>query len=129
MALSGIAAGADGIMIEVHPNPKKALVDPLQPIDYRELKNLMILMNKVAKSATVSFLVALESVASIKTKESPFAIAASVNSFKSTDSAVPPPPANPVPATLVASASASTPASLMLIVLAAEPLNVVPLFN
>ena len=38
-------------MIEVHPNPKKALVDPLQPIDYRELKNLMILMNKVAKSA------------------------------------------------------------------------------
>ena len=51
MALSGIAAGADGIMIEVHPNPKKALVDPLQPIDYRELKNLMILMNKVAKSA------------------------------------------------------------------------------
>ena len=51
MALSGVAAGADGIMIEVHPNPKKALVDPLQPIDYRELKNLMILMNKVAKSA------------------------------------------------------------------------------
>ena len=50
MALSAIAAGADGIMIEVHPNPKKALVDPLQPIDFKELKNLMPLMNKVAKT-------------------------------------------------------------------------------
>ena len=51
MALSAIeAAGADGIMIEVHPNPKKALVDPLQPIDFKELKKLMPLMNKVAKT-------------------------------------------------------------------------------
>ena len=49
MALSGIAAGADGIMIEVHPKPEKALVDPLQPINYQELKKLMSLMNKVAK--------------------------------------------------------------------------------
>ena len=51
MALSGVAAGADGIMIEVHPNPEKALVDPLQPINYLELKRLMIQMNKVAKAA------------------------------------------------------------------------------
>ena len=50
MALSAIAAGADGIMIEVHPNPKKALVDPLQPIDFKELKKLMPIMNKVAKA-------------------------------------------------------------------------------
>ena len=51
MALSGVAAGADGIMIEVHPNPENALVDPLQPINYIELKRLMIQMNKVAKAA------------------------------------------------------------------------------
>ena len=51
MALSGEAAGADGIMIEVHPNPENALVDPLQPINYIELKRLMIQMNKVAKAA------------------------------------------------------------------------------
>jgi len=51
MALSAVASGADGIMIEVHPDPKNALVDPLQPIDYKDLKDLMLSMNKVAKAA------------------------------------------------------------------------------
>ena len=26
----------DGIMLEVHPDPKNSAVDPLQPIDYKE---------------------------------------------------------------------------------------------
>jgi 3-deoxy-7-phosphoheptulonate synthase len=49
MALASIAAGADGVMLEVHPNPKKAAVDPLQPINFSELKLLQKKMNSVAK--------------------------------------------------------------------------------
>ena len=32
MTLASIAAGADGIMLEVHPNPTKAAVDPLNQL-------------------------------------------------------------------------------------------------
>ena len=49
MALASVAAGADGIMIESHPNPKKAAVDPLQPINFSELKKLIKKMDNVAK--------------------------------------------------------------------------------
>lgn len=49
MALASIAAGADGVMIEAHPNPSKAAVDPLQPIDFKELKILMSKMHKISK--------------------------------------------------------------------------------
>jgi 3-deoxy-7-phosphoheptulonate synthase len=34
MALAAVAAGADGLMVEVHPDPRNAAVDPLQPLDY-----------------------------------------------------------------------------------------------
>lgn len=34
MALAAVAAGADGLMIEVHPDPPNAAVDPLQPLDF-----------------------------------------------------------------------------------------------
>ena len=50
MALAGIASGADGIMLEVHPDPKNAAVDPLQPIDFNDFDSLCKLMNVVAKS-------------------------------------------------------------------------------
>jgi 3-deoxy-7-phosphoheptulonate synthase len=48
MALAGIAAGADGVMLEVHPDPTNAAVDPLQPIDYAEFETLMKRMRDVA---------------------------------------------------------------------------------
>ncbi|MDA9062792.1 3-deoxy-7-phosphoheptulonate synthase [Candidatus Pelagibacter sp.] len=51
MSLASIAAGADGIMLEVHPDPKNSAVDPLQPIDYEEFKNLMKKMHSVAKAS------------------------------------------------------------------------------
>ena len=51
MSLASIAAGADGIMLEVHPDPKNSAVDPLQPIDYKEFKNLMKKMHSVAKAS------------------------------------------------------------------------------
>jgi 3-deoxy-7-phosphoheptulonate synthase len=50
MALASIAAGADGIMIEVHPDPPNAAVDPLQPVDYAEFSDLMKRMDRVAAS-------------------------------------------------------------------------------
>jgi 3-deoxy-7-phosphoheptulonate synthase len=48
MALAGIAAGADGVMLEVHPDPSNAAVDPLQPIDFAAFESLMQRMRAVA---------------------------------------------------------------------------------
>ena len=51
MALASVAAGADGIMLEVHPDPRNAAVDPLQPIDFKEFKSLIKKMHSVAKAS------------------------------------------------------------------------------
>lgn len=48
MALASIAAGADGIMLEVHPDPDNSAIDPLQPIDFEAFGALMQDMEKVA---------------------------------------------------------------------------------
>ena len=50
MTLASIASGADGIMLEVHPDPENAAVDPLQPINFKTFDNLMESMEKVAQS-------------------------------------------------------------------------------
>lgn len=50
MALAGIAAGADGVMLEVHPDPANAAVDPLQPVDYPEFEGLVKRMDAVARA-------------------------------------------------------------------------------
>jgi len=50
MALAGIAAGADGVMLEVHPDPDNAAVDPLQPIDFTAFESLMQRMRAVAQA-------------------------------------------------------------------------------
>jgi 3-deoxy-7-phosphoheptulonate synthase len=41
VARAGIAAGADGIIIDVHPVPDKAAVDPLQALSYQSFDVLM----------------------------------------------------------------------------------------
>ncbi len=41
MAKAAVAAGADGLMIEVHPCPEKALSDGPQSLTFREFKALM----------------------------------------------------------------------------------------
>jgi 3-deoxy-7-phosphoheptulonate synthase len=41
IARAGVAAGADGIMIEVHPNPEKALSDGHQSLSFPEFDALM----------------------------------------------------------------------------------------
>lgn len=50
MSLASIAAGSDAIMLEVHPDPDNAAVDPLQPINFEDFKKLMLKMNRVAQS-------------------------------------------------------------------------------
>ena len=49
MTLASIAAGADSIMLEVHPDPENSAVDPLQPIDFNSFSKLMNKMNEVSK--------------------------------------------------------------------------------
>ncbi len=41
MARAGIAAGADGVIVEVHPHPEKALSDGQQSLTPREFEELM----------------------------------------------------------------------------------------
>lgn len=55
MTLASIACGADGVMIEVHPNRSEAAVDPLQPLEYEEFSRLMHSGSNVAKSIGKTF--------------------------------------------------------------------------
>lgn len=41
MARAAIAAGADGLMVEVHPNPAKALSDGLQSLDFQRFISML----------------------------------------------------------------------------------------
>tara|TARA_B100000787_G_scaffold108591_1_gene80762 strand:+ start:308 stop:1198 length:891 start_codon:yes stop_codon:yes gene_type:complete len=50
MSLAAVASGADGIMLEVHPDPENSAVDPLQPINYEHFGKLMKKMDIIAKS-------------------------------------------------------------------------------
>lgn len=47
---AAIAAGADGLMVEVHPNPKKALCDGQQSLDPSELRTLVEEVVKIAQA-------------------------------------------------------------------------------
>ncbi len=50
MAKAAIAAGADGLLIEVHPNPKEALVDGLQSLTISDFTRLLEELRAIAKS-------------------------------------------------------------------------------
>tara|TARA_B100000989_G_C19496236_1_gene452166 strand:+ start:120 stop:1028 length:909 start_codon:yes stop_codon:yes gene_type:complete len=49
LTFASIAAGCDGLIIETHPNPKKSLVDPLQPLNFNEFSKLLKKSRKIAK--------------------------------------------------------------------------------
>ena len=50
VAKAAVAAGADGLLIEVHPNPKEALVDGLQSLTLSDFARLMAELRLVAKA-------------------------------------------------------------------------------
>jgi len=50
MARAGVAAGADGLMIEVHPNPDVALSDGPQSLLFDQFDELMAQVRDIAKA-------------------------------------------------------------------------------
>ena len=46
LSMAAIAAGADGLMIEVHNNPKKALCDGAQSLTPQQFDNVMQTVKK-----------------------------------------------------------------------------------
>jgi 3-deoxy-7-phosphoheptulonate synthase len=50
LALGAVAAGADGLMIEVHPNPDHALSDGMQSLTFAEFAELMPRISAVASA-------------------------------------------------------------------------------
>jgi len=50
MAKAAIAAGADGLLIEVHPNPREALVDGLQSLTPSDFTRLMQELKPIAEA-------------------------------------------------------------------------------
>jgi 3-deoxy-7-phosphoheptulonate synthase len=50
IAKAAVAAGADGLLIEVHPNPEQALVDGLQSLTPKNFSNLMKELKAIAES-------------------------------------------------------------------------------
>ena len=49
LACAAVAAGADSIMLEVHPNPREAWVDPLQALNYEQFQKLSAKITKLAE--------------------------------------------------------------------------------
>ena len=49
MCLASIAAGADGLIIEVHPNPARALSDGPQSLTPENYKDLMVSVKKLGR--------------------------------------------------------------------------------
>ena len=50
MARAAVAAGADGLLIEVHPNPALALSHGIQALEPQQFSDLMLELKKVAKA-------------------------------------------------------------------------------
>jgi 3-deoxy-7-phosphoheptulonate synthase len=49
VARAAIAAGANGILIEVHPEPESAWVDPLQSLNFKDFEKLIKELSEIAK--------------------------------------------------------------------------------
>lgn len=48
LARAAIAAGADGVMVEIHPNPEKALSDGPQSLTFPQFEAMMLSLHKIA---------------------------------------------------------------------------------
>jgi 3-deoxy-7-phosphoheptulonate synthase len=50
MALAGLAAGADGLMIEVHPDPDRALSDGAQTLSFAQFDSLLTNLRRLSEA-------------------------------------------------------------------------------
>lgn len=50
LAKAAIAAGADGLLLDVHPEPKKSMVDPDQALNFEDFTALMNDVRKIAEA-------------------------------------------------------------------------------
>ena len=50
MAAGAVAAGADGLIVEVHPDPESALSDGYQSLNFEQFEELMALCGRVAEA-------------------------------------------------------------------------------
>jgi 3-deoxy-7-phosphoheptulonate synthase len=50
MALAAVAGGADGLIVEVHPDPARALSDGPQSLNLENFANLMSALRPVASA-------------------------------------------------------------------------------
>ncbi len=50
MAAAGVAAGADGLIMEVHPDPERALSDGYQSLNFEQFEATMAMCRKVAEA-------------------------------------------------------------------------------
>lgn len=55
MARAGIAAGATGVIVEIHPEPAKALSDSAQTLDFDEFNLMVDEINRVAEAIHPTF--------------------------------------------------------------------------
>jgi 3-deoxy-7-phosphoheptulonate synthase len=55
MALAGVAAGASGLLVEVHPCPEKSLSDADQAISINDFRSLMLKVNRVRSAIDDGF--------------------------------------------------------------------------
>ncbi|MFO0939377.1 MAG: 3-deoxy-7-phosphoheptulonate synthase [Pirellulales bacterium] len=55
MSVAAVAAGADGLIIEMHPNPEKALSDGYQSLDFKQFEETMRRCAKVAAAVDKQF--------------------------------------------------------------------------
>ena len=56
MARAGVAAGADGIMVEMHPEPEKALSDSQQTVSPEEFKRMIEDLRQIAPVINIRML-------------------------------------------------------------------------
>jgi 3-deoxy-7-phosphoheptulonate synthase len=49
MSLAAMAVGADGLMVEVHPDPLKALSDGPQSLDFAQFDRLLESLKRLAE--------------------------------------------------------------------------------
>jgi len=50
LAKAAIAGGADGLLIEMHPNPKEALSDGPQQLTFSDFSRLMVELKTLAQA-------------------------------------------------------------------------------